>query len=93
MIVSTVIVYSKNDFLGDIVDFNYSGDSSATFVKTTDRVFKMIATNKEDCNKYADIACTYEMVESLALEENSDYILAYNGHTLITTYKRIFTAA
>ena len=93
MIVSTVIVYSKNDFLGDIIDFNYSGNSSATFVKTIDRFFKMVATNKEDCTKYADIVCTYEMVESSTLEENKDYILAYNGHTLITTYKKIFSAA
>ena len=44
-------------FIGDIyekdaikiVDFNYAGKSTSTYVKTKSQIFRMQATNKEDC--------------------------------------------
>lgn len=90
-IVGSVVVYNRNDFGGAIVDFNYNGNSAATFVRTEMKVFKMNATNLAECSKYADIACNYEMMEATFFEEYGEYVLAYNGGTVITTYKKIFT--
>lgn len=92
VIVGTSIVYNRDDYGGNIIDFNYNGDSAATFVRTDYKVFRMKNTNSSECSKYADIKCEYQMMESTVFQDYSDYILAYNGSTLITTYKKIFTA-
>ncbi len=90
-ITGSVIVYNSADYGGRIIDFGYYGDSGSTFVRTDAKVFRMKAQNVEECSKYADIACHYEMMEAPAFEENREYILAYNGSTIITTYKTVFT--
>ena len=90
-IVGSVIVYNSADYGGRIIDFGYYGDSGSTFVRTDAKVFRMKAQNVEECSKYADIACHYEMMEAPTFEENMEYILAYNGSTIITTYKKVFT--
>ena len=92
-IAGTAVVYDKNDFGGTIVDFNYVGESIATYVRTEGSLFRMKATNATECSQYADVPCDYQMVESEVFSEYSDSILAYNGSTLITTYGKIFTAA
>ncbi len=90
-IVNTVIVYDRNNFGGAITDFNYSGESSTTFVRAGLKVFHMKASNVDECSKFADIQCSYQMVESPVFEEYSDSILAYNGSTVITSYKKVFS--
>ena len=90
-ITGTMIVYSKDDFGGMIADFGYSGQSGATFVRTESKVFRMKPINGDQCLKYADVPCQYELMEATAFEENRDSILAYNGSMIITTYKKTFT--
>lgn len=92
-IAGTTLVYSKDDFGGNIVDFNYAGESNSTFVRTEYSAFRMVATNYEACTQYADEACNYEMVEIESFSKYGDNIFAYNGSTLITTYGKIFTAS
>ena len=91
VITSKQIVYYKSDYGSDIIDFNYAGSSPSTFVRTEDKVYRMIVQNKDECSKYADIPCKYEMQEDFDLEGHLDSIIAYNGKTLITDYKQIFT--
>ena len=90
-ITSTSIVYNKNDFGNTIIDFNYAGDSINTFIRTTDKVFRMRITNSDECTKFADIACTFEIFESEAFTNWRDRIIAFNGSTLITDYKMVFS--
>lgn len=90
-IAGTNVVYNKADYGGDIIDFGYSGDSPATFVRTNDKVFHLIADNAEECQKYADIKCAYHMEEEPMFSEFGEYISAYNGSTIITNYKKVFT--
>ena len=90
-IVGSNIVYNSTDYGGTIVDFNYNGDSGSTFVRTDLKVYRMKAINVEECSKFADVACSYQMMESTVFEENRDYIVAYNGSTVITSYKKVFT--
>ena len=52
----------------------------------------MKATNEKECSKFADIACQYTMQESEEYANYKDRIIAYNGFTLITDYKQVFTA-
>ena len=92
-ITGSAIVYNQTDFGGTIVDFNYYGNNSATFVRTTTQVFHMSATNYDQCSKFADVECDYQMMEATSFAEYGDYILAYNGSTVITTYGKVFNAA
>lgn len=91
LITSISIVYDKSVYGSDILDFNYAGQSFNTFIKTDEKVFRMKITNLDQCSKYADIACRYTIQEDSLFEEKKDYILAYNGNLLITTYKQEFT--
>lgn len=91
-ITSTNLIYNKADYGSEnLVDFNYVGDNGATFVRSNTRAFKMSATNAEECQKYVDVACKYQMEEFTAYSKYKDNIIAYNGSTLITKYKLIFT--
>ena len=92
-IVGTSIVYNKNDYLGEIIDFNYAGDSPATFARTKNKAYKMTTINTDECGKYVDIACKYKMKEFESFEKYEDYILAYNGNVIITKYKMVFNAS
>ena len=92
-LVSTKIVYSKSDYGSRIVDFNYAGDSINTFLKTEETVYRMVVTNGDECKKYADIACTYEMKEEPIFSKYNDRIIVYNGSLLITDYQMTFSVA
>lgn len=88
------VVYSKDDYGGDIIDFNFSGNNSlSTFVKTKDKVFRLRVTNSEECSKYVDITCEFAMSEDTVFEEYKDSIIAFSGSYLITSYKKIFSVA
>lgn len=91
-ITNTSIVYNKNDFGGDIIDFNYSGEGSgATFVRTDTKLYRMTATNESECSKFADVQCNYVMQELPNYATYKDKIIAFNGSTLITDYKMVFS--
>lgn len=83
-------IYSSSDFGSRILDFDYKGSSTSTFVKTEKAFFRMKVTNSEECNKFADVSCEYQMMEDTKLTEVIDRVLAYNGSTLITTYGKVF---
>lgn len=91
-ITSTSIIYNKNDYDSKIVDFNYAGESSATFAKTENSAYKMYMENEEECSKYVDVQCKYKMKEFESYREYKDYFLAYNGKTIITKYGKTFSA-
>lgn len=90
-IYGTSVVFKSSDYGGDIIDFNYAGNSPATYVKTKSKIFKMTAENGAECTKYADVECKYAIRESESYTEYKDYYLGFNGYTVITTYGRIFS--
>lgn len=89
-IVSKDVIYNKDDFGGEIIDFYEASNSLATFVKTKSEIYKMQITNEEECSKYADVSCKYKLKKDKTLTKHYDYIMAYNGSTLITTYGKTF---
>ncbi len=89
---SSEIVYSKGVY-GKIIDFNYDPNNTTTYIYTTDSIYRMLKTNKDECDKYADVECNYELKEDSDLMKYEDYILGYNGQTLITTYGKVFTVS
>lgn len=89
-IVGTVIVYNRMDY-GDIIDYQYAGNSPLTYVRTVDRVYHLTVTNEKECSTYADIQCNYIMTDDEVFEKYGEYILAYNGSTVYTTYRKMFT--
>lgn len=92
-LVSTQVAYDKASFGGaDIIDFNYVDGKLGTYVKTRNKVYRMKQTNHDECTKYADIECNYIMEEDSIFEKYNDRILIFNGMTLITDYKKVFTA-
>ncbi|MBR6950016.1 MAG: hypothetical protein IKH54_07525 [Bacilli bacterium] len=89
-LINSYVKYDYNDYGSTIIDFNYNGSSTSTFVKTENSYYRMKVTNSEECSKYADVNCVYEMALDDKLTEEYDQILAYNGSTLITKYGKIF---
>lgn len=92
-VISISVIYDKVVYGSDIIDFNYAGQSVATFVKTDEKVFRMKIVNIDQCSKYADIACQYSIQEDSLFVDKKDYIIAYNGGVLITNYKQVFTVS
>ncbi len=93
-ILSSSIVYDKNNYGGsNIIDFNYAGKSLNTFFKTEDKVYRMYNTNRDSCNKFADVPCEFELKNDEIFTTYKDKILAYNGSMLITTYGNEFTVS
>ena len=92
-LISTKIVYSRDDYGAFIEDFNYVGDSLNTFVRTDDKLFRMKIKNSDKCTKYSDVSCIYEMEEDFTYVKYRDRIIVFNGYMLITDYKQIFNVA
>ena len=92
-VTSIVTVYSTSEYGSNIIDFQYAGNNLGTYIRTNDKVFRMRSTNYEECSKYADIACTYNISEDTVLMEYQDNIVTFNGSTLITNYGQVFTVA
>ena len=90
---SVSTIYNKNDFGGNIVNFNYEGNSSTTYIRTNDKLYRMYVDNSDECSKYVDIECKYSMKGSDSFSKYKDYYFAYNGNTLVTTYGRVFNAS
>lgn len=84
-------VYDQAEY-GTIIDFNYAGESSKTYIKTETEIHRMQMTNEEECTKYADITCNYKMKKDETLTKYyNNKILYYGPDILITTYKKEFT--
>ena len=93
-ITNTTLVFDKKDYGGSkIIDFNYAGNSLNTFIKTEDKVFRMRVSNADTCNKYADVACQYKIMEDELFQEYGDRIIFFNGSYLITDYGKKFSVA
>ena len=91
-ITNTSLVFDKKDYGGSkIIDFNYAGNSLGTFIKTSDKVYRMKISNADECNKYADIACKYKIMEDEMFQEYGDRIIFFNGSYLITDYGKKFS--
>ena len=94
-LVSKTPVYDAAKY-GKIVDFNYAGDSVATYIKTETEIYRMQKTNEEECTKYADVKCKYKMKKDETLTKyykEEPKILYYGPTILITDYKKEFTPA
>ena len=84
-------VYEEEKY-GKIIDFNYAGESTITYIKTENEIYRMQKVNEEECSKYADIKCEYEFKKDKTLTEYyKDKILYYGPSILITTYKKEFS--
>lgn len=91
-IVSAIsIAYDKSKYGSNIIDFNYAGENLSTYIKTEDKVYRMRVTNQEQCGKFADVKCIYDLREDPIFVTYQDSIIAYNGSLLITNYKQGFT--
>lgn len=86
------VVYDKTKY-GEIIDFNYAGESPTTYIKTKNEIYHMQATNEEECSKYADVACKYKMKLDETLTEHyvSQKIIYYGPNLILTDYKKQFT--
>lgn len=89
---SSEIAYSKGRY-GKIVDFNFDSNNVTTYIKTEDKIYRMVKLNKDECSKYADIECKFEMREDTELMKYYDYVLGFNGQLLISTYGKIFNVS
>ncbi len=92
-IVSNEIVYSKEEY-GFITDFNYSNSAiGTTYILSNEKFYKMVMTNRNECSKYADVECKYELKNDEDLLAQKKYISGYNGGLLITNYGKVFNVA
>ncbi len=90
-LIESSIVYSKAAY-GSILDFSYSLTNLGTnYIRSNTKLFRNIASNSEECSKYADIQCHYEMRQDTDLYQYMDKVIAYNGSTIITSYGSIFS--
>ena len=84
-------VYDQKDY-GKIIDFNYAGESTKTYLKTKDEIYRMQITNEDECKKYADVECNYQLKKDETLTKYyNDKILYFGPTLLITTYGKEFT--
>lgn len=90
-LVSTEKVYSSESYGGDILDFNYAGESStSTYIKTDNSYYRVSAVNHDECSKYIDVVCEYTFGKDEYLTAHYDHIMAFNGSRIITDYLKVF---
>lgn len=91
-ITDTKVIYSKEAYKGNIIDFNYDKSSkSKNYLITDNNYYRMKATNQKECSKYADVECNYKLQEDTVLNENKNRLLYFGSSMLITDYLKIFT--
>lgn len=84
------VIYSKENY-GFINDFNYSDSNKiSTYIMSNDKLYRMKKMNGEECDKFVDISCKYELVEDSSLMEYKRYISGFDGSMLITNYGKVF---
>lgn len=90
--IKTTTLEVPRGLYGKIIDFNYAGESLATFYRTNDSIYTYKVKNAEKCNTYVDVPCVYEIDKDVVLNQYKDRIIGFNGVTLITDYGRVFNA-
>lgn len=87
------VAYYKVDYNGEIIDFSYNSNSkSLVYLKTNNEIYRTLATNANECKKYADVTCKYKLQKDETLTKYyKDKILYYGPTTLITTYGKMFS--
>lgn len=85
------VQFTSNSYDGKIIDFFYAGDSTATFFRTPTSIYRNLIGNEEECSKYVDVPCEFEIAVDTTLTENLDKIVLYNGKILFTSYGKMFT--
>ncbi len=86
------IIYAKSRFGNTpIIDFNYSGDSTSTYFRTETEIYRNVITNSDECNKYVDVPCKFELKKDEQLTEYQDHFLGFGGNVILTDYGKIFT--
>ena len=89
---SASIIYARSRFNNSaIIDFDYAGDSTSTYFRTEQEIYRNTITNAEQCNKYVDVPCTYELKKDEKLTEYQEHFLGFGGSTILTDYGKIFT--
>lgn len=83
------IIYSKGRY-GKIIDFNYVGSNSGTYIWSENAIYRMKKVNSDECDKYADIKCEYVLEEDTELIKYIDYIFGFNGQLLVSSYGKVF---
>ncbi len=89
VLTSSEIVYSKGRY-GKIIDFNYVGVNTGTYIWSENSIYRMKKANSEECGKYADVKCEYVMEEDVDLIKYIDYVFGFNGQLLISSYGKVF---
>lgn len=89
---SDVPAYNKTAYGGDIVDFNHLGAAPGTYVRTETEIYRMKAQNAEECSKYADVACKYDMELDNNLTAHMNRMLGFGGNYILTDYGKQFNA-
>ena len=86
-------IYEKSKY-GEIIDFNYAGESPNTYIKTKTKIHRMQPINEEECTKYADVTCKYKMKHDETLTEyyNNNKIIYYGSNLILTDYGKHFSA-
>ena len=86
------IIYAKSRFGNSpIIDFNYAGDSTTTYFRTEQEIYRYSITNEEECSKYVDVPCKYELQKDEKLTEYKEHFLGYGGSIILTDYGKVFT--
>ena len=89
VITSKNIIYNKDKYNENIIDFYNNGKNTNTYIRTNNNIERMVITNKKECNKYIDVDCIFEL-KSDDINKYLNNITAYNGNTLITNYGVVF---
>lgn len=89
VLTSSEIIYSKGRY-GKIIDFNYVGVNTGTYIWSENSIYRMKKANSEECGKYADVKCEYVMEEDVDLIKYIDYVFGFNGQLLISSYGKVF---
>lgn len=87
-IVTSTLLYSSNSLDGTIIDFYYSSNMPSNYIKTSTSYYTF-KPNNEECKKYADIECNYELKKDELLNKYSNEIYAYNGKRVILSNGKV----
>ncbi|MBR3362874.1 MAG: hypothetical protein IKG40_02995 [Bacilli bacterium] len=80
----------QNVYGGSIVDFNITDNKLTMYFKTNEKYYRNQIVN-EECLKYADVLCEYQIKEDAYLNKYRNIIQAYNGDILILNSGKVLS--
>ncbi len=86
------IAFNKTAYGGSIVDFNYVGSAPGTYVRTDTEIYRMKVQNSDECSKYVDVPCKYEIELDNNLTPHMNRMLGFGGTYILTDYGKQFNA-